>query len=200
MSARREWDESDNGSWSSPYGYGGFYNMGPVSIPPKVPYVGMTDTVSGAVKYLSWTGSGAIVLSATIPSQLNVTIYKAHDGPYLPLSIRLDLTSGVLVGVDVFPEVNQSGYAFIFNSTNPFQQTWPEPTNIPTQPPPLVPGIPSTSPVPTGGGYAAFVANAPHNLPTFVTVILTKGGVKNVAFFNGTQFVTPAGVPLVGIM
>ena len=194
MSARRAWDDGEY-----PLGYGGYANLGPVSIPPKVHYVGMTDTVTGAVRYLSWIGSGALVLSATIPAGLSYTLYKAYDGPFMPYGTRVDLVSGTLTLVKN-GEANVSPYPFIFNSTAPLQQVYPEPSNIPTQPPPVVPGIPSTSPVPTGGGYAAFVANEPNNLPTFLTVILTKGNKPNLAFWNGTAFVTPAGVPLVGIL
>lgn len=47
----------------------------------------------------------------------------------------------------------------------PQQQSYPEPTNYPAPGIPAIPGIPSTTPPPTGGGWAAFLAAYATNTP-----------------------------------
>jgi len=186
------------GDWAP--GYSGYYNLGPVIIPPRVTYVALTDRVTGAVLYMGQNGT-AVVLTATNPgSGVQFDTFPAFSEPFLPHGLRIFAASGALQSEDLSPEVNLSGPVWLYNTANPNQQTWPEPTNIPTPPPPVIPGIPSSAPPPTGGGYAAWVANFPNNLPRQLTTILTTGNVKNVAWWNGTAWITPSGTALVGIM
>lgn len=189
--------------WPGPFGdsqqWGGFYYLGPVSIPPKVSTVAMVDEQNGTTYYLGWNGT-AIIPQTTSPGEyVNIITYNIGMGPFLPYGIQMRMVGGTLTSSRVGLG-NLSGTPWIYRIGNVTQQTWPEPTNIPTAPPPTIPGIPSTTPPPTGGGYAAWVANSPNNLPTFLTTIITSGWVPNAAFWNGSAWCQPNGTPLTGII
>ncbi len=193
-------DYDRNGAVKPPY-YSGYFDLGPIRIPPLLPYTGLVDRVTGVTHYLGQNGT-AVVLSTTKPAGINATVYQPFDGPFLPYGTKLGSSSGALV-LDLIPEANASAPVWIYSTTNPLGEAYPEPTNYPAPLPPVIPGIPSTSPVPTGGGYAAFNKAQPLTPPfgpPYLTVILTAGMVRHLAWWNGTAWVTPAGVPITGII
>jgi hypothetical protein len=170
--------------WQS-YGY---WNLGPVRIPPTPPAVGMTDRAgTGEVWWLFWDGENHMLLSDTLPPALtNTYIFGPWDGPHLGCTgWRLGVTtaypgSGLLppgtphlqfdfpgaIGQNrSFPESAKPLTLPDFFS--PLLWSVPQPSNWPAPQPGVIPGIPSTAPVPTNGGaglsafYAAFDTNAP---------------------------------------
>ena len=167
--------------WQS-YGY---WNLGPVRIPPTPPAVGMTDrNGTGQVWWLFWDGENHLLLSSTLPPALtNNYIFGPWDGPYLgTLGWRLGVTTaypgtGLLppgtphLQFD-FPDHPAGGLRSDKPLTlpdfyAPLLWSVPQPSNWPAPQPGVIPGIPSTAPVPVGGGaglsafYAAFATNAP---------------------------------------
>jgi hypothetical protein len=144
--------------------YSGYFDLGPIQIPPRITFIGFTDRVTGTVYYLSWDGVTHLQLVTTAPSGLNTRVFAAHDGPFLGnFGIKLGVSNGRIV---IDTSAKDSGPpVFAFNSLAPFQQIYPEPTNYPAPLPPVIPGIPDTSPTPSGGGYAAYQAAFPNVLP-----------------------------------
>jgi hypothetical protein len=166
----------------------GYWKLGPVRIPPIQPTVGMTDrNGTGQVWYLFWDGSDHLLLSNVLPaSAQNVYVYQPYDGPYIGATgWRLGVTTATQAGstgpsnaphlvVDVPGTFEQTRW---MTSAHPLvapningqaQYVVPESTGWPAPQPPIVPGIPSSSPVPTGGGYAAFEAAFATNSPPLV--------------------------------
>jgi hypothetical protein len=165
----------------------GFFKLGPVHIPPIQPTVGMTDRAgTGQVWYLMWDGENHLLLTSVLPtSAQNVSVFQPYDGPYVGqtgwrLGVTTATQAGALPGtphliVDVPGTFEQSrwpvaGHPLIAPNVNGQAQfTAPASTGSPTPQPPQVPGIPSSSPVPTGGGYAAFEAAFATNSPPLVS-------------------------------
>jgi hypothetical protein len=168
---------------------GGFFDLGPPHIPPIQPAVGMTDRAgTGQVWYLFWDGVDHLILTDTLPtSAQNVYTFQPYDGPYIgQTGWRLGVTTETQplshgpansphLVVDVPGTFEGSRWP---SSAHPLiappvlgQTLWsvPESTGWPTAQPPTVPGIPSSSPVPTGGGYAAFEAAFASNTPVLVS-------------------------------
>jgi hypothetical protein len=177
----------------------GYFKLGPVRIPPIQPTVGMVDRAgSGQVWFLMWDAANHLLLTDELPaSAQNVYVFGPYDGPYIgQTGWRLGVTTNVgfilgqsslggpaplggLVGphlvVDVPGTFENSRWP---SSAHPLiapsvfgQAAWrvPESTGWPAPRPPVVPGIPSSSPVPTGGGYAAFEGNFANNSPPLVS-------------------------------
>jgi hypothetical protein len=241
-------------SWEWPHT--GYYNLGPVTIPPRLPFTGLVDRATGQTWFVGQNGS-TVVLQPTQPVAINVKVYQPFDGPFLPYGCRLGVASGTLVldipgalgtfesndfssdfssdfsqgTITSAPLKNISGGnasapIWIYNVNNPLQQSYPEPTNIPTLLPVPVPGVPSSSPAPTGGGFKAFndamqarVGSPSGDFSTdfstdfkaqipgflgpqspFLTIILTAGMIANLAWWNGSAWVSPAGVALTNII
>lgn len=151
----------------------GYWWLGPVLIPPLVPAVGITDRVTGTVYYLLWDGNDHLVLSTTLPTPLqNNYVFPPWDGPFLGTTgVRLGISNGRVVFDVGWTE--SSHPLFTPNMNAPLDFVAPEPSNYPAPQPPVIPGIPSTSPVPTGGGYAAFEAAFATNQPPFVSSLST---------------------------
>ena len=163
----------------------GYWNLGPVRIPPTPPAIGMTDRAgTGQIWYLLWDGESHVILSNELPPALtNNYVYGPYDGPYLGTQgWRLGVTTaypgtGLLppgtphLQFD-FPDHPAGGLhsdkpVTLPDYFAPLLWMVPQPSNWPAPQPGVIPGIPSTAPVPTNGGaglsafYAAFATNAP---------------------------------------
>ena len=171
----------------------GFWNIGPVHIPPIPPVVGMTDRAgTGEVWWLFWDSGSHLLLSNTLPAaaQNNYT-YGPYDGPYIgSTGWRLGVTTAAQPAYSLpagephlvvdFPDSNggsSAGQGWTSGAKPltcpdyfaPLLWQVPESTGWPAPQPGTIPGIPSTSPPPTGGGYAAFLAAFATNRPVLVT-------------------------------
>ena len=190
MSLDQPWDRSGLATW------GGLYDLGPISQPPRVPYVGVVDRVTAVTYFLNWSGSAVTLTTTKLPS-LNYTIYQPYDGPFLGHGVRAYTSSGVLA-FDKVPGNSLSAVCWLIPPV-PGQETYPEPTNYPATPPPVIPGIPSSTVPPTGGGYAAFLAAWETNTPNFLTAIIVGGVAVPAVYSTGSSaWVTPAGVVIPG--
>lgn len=175
-------------STADPRDGSGYLYLGPTTIPPLVPAVGMVDEVTGTTYYLSWNGTNSLRLQTTLPPGLqNHTIYKPHDGPWLPFGRQLGVNNGsAVVNLQLNPkQPNRGGPILAFNYNSPLAQSYPEPTNYPAPGTPTTPGIPSSTPPPTGGGYSAFLAAFSTNKPTLVTLLWGAGEVYSLVFYVG---------------
>lgn len=183
----------------------GYFDLGPIRIPPTPPTVGMVDAAgTGQVWFLMWDGAEHLVLTDEIPTYAlgDYTIFEPGDGPYLGgMGWRLGVTTAAQPGsfgppgtphliVDFPSHGSMGGSAgpgqgwttihhplVVPNIAAPGAQSYPESTGWPTPQPPTVPGIPSSSPVPVGGGFAAFDAAIATNTPpslASVYVALTR--------------------------
>jgi hypothetical protein len=171
----------------------GFWNLGPVRIPPIPPAIGMTDRAgTGQIWYLFWDGESHAILSNALPPALtNVYTFGPWDGPYMgSLGWRLGVTTAHVTGQLVptgqphlqvdFPYTNGGslgpgrGYSegakpvTLPDYTQPLLWVVPQPTNWPAPQPGTIPGIPSTSPVPSGGGLTAFYLAFATNVPVLL--------------------------------
>lgn len=70
--------------------YYGYFDLGPMQIPPLPRVVGMTDQVTGTIYYLTWSqASNHIILSTTIPGPIwgrFIRVYGPNDGPIVDSS------------------------------------------------------------------------------------------------------------------
>lgn len=121
----------------------------------------------------------------------NVTVYGPWDGPYLGTTgCRLGVTTQGFSPTNPHLQIDfpdQAGPATQVHSgafgpnvvapyiLGPQQQSYPEPSNYPAPGIPTIPGIPSTTPPPTGGGWAAFLAAYATNTPPLISVEPTPG-------------------------
>lgn len=176
----------------------GYWYLGPVSIPPLVPVVGMTDRTTTTVYFLYWNGTSGLSLETTrSPASQNYYTFQPWDGPFIS-GLRLGVNNGALVLDNKMGKHGrqQTHPIFVPSYTQPLAQTYPEPTNYPAPGVPTIPGIPSSTPPPTGGGYAAFekayTTNTPPLLiaqfsPTtglFYLTLYASGGPYNIAVTN----------------
>ena len=161
-----------NGPWGSGFGY---LYLGPISQPPLVPTVGMTDRVTGTVYWLYWDGADHLELSTTrSAASQNFYTFQPYDGPYIG-GMLLGVSNGHLVLGGGNPGNQTTHPIFAPNFNQPLAQSYPEPTNYPAPGIPNIPGIPSSTPPPTGGGYAAFLSAYASNDPPLVIVQPTPG-------------------------
>lgn len=169
--------------------WGAYHNLGPVQIPPLAPAVGMIDEVTGTTYYLSWNGTNSLRLQTTLPVALqNSHVYTPKAGPWLPFGFQLGVRSGsAVVNAQINRrQPNRGPPILAFNYNSPLLQTYPEPSNYPAPQAPTVPGIPSSTPPPTGGGYAAMLAAFSTNTPSLVTLTWSAGDVYALVFYvNG---------------
>lgn len=167
----------------------GFWNLGPTHIPPIPPVAGMTDRAgTGEVWYLFWDGESHLALSSILPPACqDVYVFQPWDGPYLGAQgWRLGVTtaypgSGLLPAgtphlvVDVPGNFGQNFYTTAWRPltcpdiTAPLLWQVPESTGWPAPQPGVIPGIPSTAPVPTGGGLTEFYKAFATNIPVLVS-------------------------------
>jgi hypothetical protein len=216
MSEMRRWYGRETGPGLTQY-KSGFFDLGPMHIPPIQPCVGMVDRAgTGQIWYLFWDGEDHLLLTDVLPaSAQNVYVFQPYDGPYIgQTGWRLGVTtltidgggfSGLEIGPsgDVLLADTSDGLGVIPGGSTPGgpphlvvdvpgtfegsrwpssahpliappiagQTLWstPESTGWPTPQPPTVPGIPSSSPLPTGGGYAATEAAFATNTPVLVS-------------------------------
>lgn len=176
----------------------GFWNIGPVHIPPIPPVAGMTDRAgTGEIWYLFWDGESHLLLTNTLPAVCqDIYIFQPYDGPYLgSTGWRMGVTTASQPAtpnspatpagephlVIDFPDSNggvaASGQGYtssarpmtVPNYFAPLQWRVPESTGWPAPQPGTIPGIPSTAPPATGGGYAAFLAAFATNVPVLVS-------------------------------
>lgn len=178
----------------------GYFYLGPLRIPPTPPTVGMTDRAgTGQVWYLMWDGENHLVLTNVIPTyaQGDYYVFQPYDGPYLgSTGWRMGVTTALQAGqllpagtphllID-FPASNGGGapgsghphhdHPLVAPNINaPGAQRYPESTGWPAPQPPTVPGIPSSSPVPSGGGFAAFQDAFATNAPPLVSSTYVTG-------------------------
>lgn len=171
----------------------GFWNLGPVHIPPIPPVVGMTDRAgTGQVWYLFWDGEQNLILTDVLPPACqDVYVFQPWDGPYIGVTgWRLGVTTAPLaesgenephLQVDVpgtFEHVSLGSAAKPLTCPNVFAPLFwsvPEATGWPAPQPGMIPGIPSTAPPSTGGGYTAFLAAFETNQPVLVSSTYTAG-------------------------
>lgn len=80
--------------------YYGYFNLGPIQIPPYPPFAGLTDRVTGTIYYLAYSPSNnAITLVTTVPAGLKnwTRIWGPFDGPMVQAQgLRLFVSSGTL--------------------------------------------------------------------------------------------------------
>lgn len=89
--------------------YFGYFDLGPVQIPPLPPRVGLTDRTTGKVWYLGYDstaqtqqGPGRMVLTDYVPQPdaANFRVYAPWEGPFfwaLGTQLRLGVDNGRLV-------------------------------------------------------------------------------------------------------
>lgn len=93
-----------------PYNPFGYYNLGPVQIPPPLPVVGMTDRTTGKVWYLVYDTTGArMALTDTAPTAAPLRVYGAWDGPYIG-------SYGLRLGVDQVTFRGVTGTHLVFDA------------------------------------------------------------------------------------
>ena len=159
-------------------GVTGYFYLGPITRPPLVPLVGMTDRTTGTVEFLYWNGTTGLTLSSTrSPALQNYSVYGPWDGPYIS-GVRMGVNNAA-INLDVHNgwQFRQDHPIICPTQTTPLAQSYPEPTNYPAPGIPSVPGIPSSTPPPTGGGYAAFeAAYAANTPPLLIAVYNNKSG------------------------
>jgi hypothetical protein len=201
----------------------GYFKLGPVRIPPIQPTVGMTDRAgTGQVWYLFWDGEEHLLLSDQLPaSAQNVYVFQPYDGPYIgQTGWRLGVTTEtqansfgpanaphLIVDVPGTFEGSRwpvSGHPLVAPNING-QAQWaaPESSGWPTPQPPLVPGIPSSSPAPSGGGYAAFEAAFATNSPLLVSSVQVTPSADvpqpwHLGLWGGGSILTGGGITLTG--
>lgn len=92
--------------------YYGWFDLGPVQLPPLPPVIGLTDrTIPGVVWYITWnnaTGHLQIQDSDPFPQGRPAKVYPPFDGPWIG-------NSGWRLGVDV-------GHIIIDNDIPPFRE------------------------------------------------------------------------------
>ena len=167
----------NGGPWGSGFGY---TYLGPISQPPLVPAVGMTDE-NGKVWWLYWDGNDHLLLSDSLSAALqNNYTYKQGDGPYLgatgmilSVSVKVPGHLGEPHLIVNYPIKSAGHPVFCPNVHAPLGQEYPEPSNYPAPGIPAIPGIPSSTPPPTGGGFAAFEAAYQTNNPPLLTSVAT---------------------------
>lgn len=194
---RNAWDlGTDLTLWGLSY-------LGPVLIPPVPTTVGMTDRAgTGQIWYLMWDGETHVLITNSPPRPYNQTtlsqfigqdvrIYGPYDGPYLGASgCRLGITTqppapytGVRLEMDFPDQIGPSlgSHSGTINPPvlapdilGPQNISFPEPSNYPAPGVPVIPGIPSTTPAPTGGGYAAFLAAYTTNTPPLILPVFNN--------------------------
>lgn len=101
------------------YPYWGYYDLGPIQIPPLPRTFGMTDRQTGTVWYLSYDAAqGRLALNDTTP-QTFVQIYGPYDGPFLAdTGYRLGTRNGRLLYDDNFQLLRDHGPPpWIFDAT-----------------------------------------------------------------------------------
>lgn len=156
----------------------GYWYLGPISVPPLVPAVGMTDE-NGDVWWLYWDGDTHLMLSDTLsPALQNNYTFKQGDGPYLgatglilSVSVQVPGRGGEPHLIASYPCSDAGHPVFAPNWNAPLSQSYPEPSNYPAPGVPQIPGIPSTTVPPTGGGFAAFEQAYATNDPPLLTSI-----------------------------
>lgn len=173
----------------------GYFYLGPVRIPPLVPVIGMVDiAINGTVWWLFWDGVDHLMLSSTLPAGCqNYYVFQPEDGPYIGTTgLKLGVNStpqpynfGLTVGGEPHLQIywpsentffpNAGHPIFAPNINAPLGMKVPEPSNYPAPGIPNIPGIPSSTPPPTGGGFAAFEAAYATNQPPLVTTIKLPG-------------------------
>jgi hypothetical protein len=145
----------EQASWPYYTWLGGYYWLGYPRVPPPAPLVGLIDSVTGLTYYLFWDGAQHFGLTTQPPPNVSTKIYKPGDGPFIEgYGLRLGVANDHLT---MDSASGSSGSpVFAFNPLQPFQQSYPRPSNYPVQAPPPVPGVPSSTPPPTLVGYPQF--------------------------------------------
>lgn len=182
----------------------GFTYLGPIRIPPIPTTIGMADRNTGIIWFLMWDGAAHLVLTnqppqpfaqwqgsnwgITKPYGQNTIIFGPWDGPYMGVTgWRLGVVTVAGVPRLQFDSPDNSAHGGYSASgppiiapdiNGPQTQYYPESTGYPTPQPPTVPGIPSSAPVPTGGGFAAFQAAYQTNMPPLVLPALVTVGAQ----------------------
>jgi hypothetical protein len=90
----------------------GAYWLGPIIIPPLPMYFGMTDRVTAAVYYLTFSADAThLIFSQTPPAHKPTKIWPPWDGPFVgQFNLRMGISNDHL-SIDPFPEQGAGPFA-----------------------------------------------------------------------------------------